>query len=126
MKEIHLTYTINASPAQVWQALVDPEQIEGWGAGPAEMSEQPGTEFSLWGGEIWGKNIEMVPEKRIVQEWCEGEWPEPSILTLEISPAEAGAQVLLTQTNVPDEEADEVEDGWTQFYFGPLKEFIEL
>jgi len=42
----------------------DPQAIEGWGAGPAKMDEKVGTEFSLWDGEVWGKNIKVIPTSK--------------------------------------------------------------
>lgn len=55
MKTIKQTYLINASRQDVWQALIDPVIIDKWGGGPARMNDRVGTEFSLWGGDIYGK-----------------------------------------------------------------------
>ena len=63
MKTIKQTYQVDAPIASVWKALVDPEYIEGWGGGPAKISDKVGTSFKLWGGDIYGKNLEVVSEK---------------------------------------------------------------
>ncbi len=56
MKVIKQTYIIKAPLEKVWNALTDPKIIEKWGAGPAIMDSKEGTEFSLWGGDIfWEK-----------------------------------------------------------------------
>ena len=68
MKNIDQTYEIEAPVANVWQALIDPKIIDEWGGGPAEMKSEAGFTFKLWGGEIHGKNIEVVPNKMLVQE----------------------------------------------------------
>lgn len=60
MKTIKQTYLIKASLQDVWQALIDPVIIAKWGGGPAQMNDKVGTEFTLWGGEIYGKNIILV------------------------------------------------------------------
>ncbi len=68
MKKIVKEYQIFASGEKVWEALTDPKIIVKWGAGPAEMDRHDGTEFKLWGGDIHGKNVEVVPEEKLVQE----------------------------------------------------------
>ena len=27
--------------------------------------------------------------------------------------------------NIPDGEADDIDNGWTDYYFGPMKEYLE-
>jgi hypothetical protein len=33
--------------------------------------------------------------------------------------------VHLLHENVPDEEAEAIDDGWERYYFGPLKKLLE-
>lgn len=119
------TYTINASLNHVWQCLVDPDLIDQWGAGPAAMEAKVGAEFELWGGDIWGKNLEVVRNKRLKQEWYAGEWDQPSIVTYELSSKGNQTIVQLNHDQIPDEEQKSLADGWEQHYFGPLKSFVE-
>ena len=63
MKAIKKVYKIAASPDQVWKALVDPEVIDKWGGGPSNMNSEVGFQFQLWGGDIYGKNIEVVMKR---------------------------------------------------------------
>ncbi|MDP3973951.1 MAG: SRPBCC domain-containing protein [Candidatus Daviesbacteria bacterium] len=135
MKSFTQTYTINAPLEKVWKALIDPEEIDLWGAGPAVMDDQEGTEFKLWDGDIYGKNIEVVKNARLaesakrarlVQEWSEDGWDAPSKVTFELSQKDGKTIVNLTHENVPDSEAKEIEDGWKRHYLGPLKKYVEL
>lgn len=126
MKRIVKTYVIRAPVEKVWSALVEPALIEGWGAGPgAVMDEKPGTAFRLWGGEIHGKNLEVERWKRLVQEWYGGDWDEPSIVTFALSEKNGVTSVRLTHTNVPDDEAESIGEGWDEDYMYPLKELAE-
>lgn len=128
MKKITQTYRINASLEEVWQALVNPKEIVGWGGGPVKMDSSVGTQFSLWGGTIWGKNIEVVSHKKLVQEWYSKEdnvWEKPSIVTFTLVEEDGGVTLSLVHTGVPDENAKSIEDGWKEYYLGPLKEFVE-
>lgn len=125
MKTIKQIYTIKAPIEKVWKALVDPEVIEEWGGGPAEMDEKEGTEFKLWGGDIYGKNLEVERNKKLVQSWFGGDWEEASKVSFLLSSDQEKTKVELIHENVPDEEADDIEDGWNRYYLGEIKKFLE-
>ncbi len=125
MKSIKQTYEINASIDKVWDALVNPNIIEKWGGGPAKMNDQKGFEFELWGGDIYGKNIEVVKNKKLVQEWFSGKWDKPSIVTFLLSFSGNKTTVELIHTDIPDNEADDIEKGWKDYYMIPLKQLVE-
>ena len=128
MQTIKQTYLIHAPLKEVWEALVNPEYINNWGGGPAKMDSNIGTKFSLWDGTIWGKNIQVVPDKQLVQEWYsqeEKEWKKPSIVTFTLQEEKNGTQVDLLQTDVPDEDGKNIEEGWKEYYLGPLKKYLE-
>ncbi len=129
MKTIKQIYHIKAPLSEVWQALVNPTYINGWGGGPAKMDERVGTKFSLWGGSIWGTNKEVIKEKKLVQEWySESEakkWDAPSIATFTL--VKKGNEVIISflHTQVPDPDASDIEKGWKKYYLGPLKKYLE-
>ncbi|MBI2411175.1 MAG: SRPBCC domain-containing protein [Candidatus Kerfeldbacteria bacterium] len=125
MKKIHQTYEIHAPIGKVWRALVDAKYIDNWGGGPAVMDEAVGTEFSLWNGDIYGKNIEVIPEKKLVQEWYGGDWPQPSIATFTLSESDGVTTVELLHVGMPGDEVTNFEEGWKDYYLGPLKEYVE-
>ncbi len=125
MKSLEQSYEIKAPVEKVWQALVDPKVIDAWGGGPAEMDDQTGTEWKLWGGDIHGRNLEVEPNEKLVQNWCSGDWPAPSVVTFELSEKDGVTTVNLTHVNIPDGEFDDIEEGWRDYYMGPLKELLE-
>lgn len=125
MKTYHHTYTVQSDIEHVWRALIDPHEIEGWGAGPAEMDEREGTNFKLWGGDIHGTNIEVIPEEKLVQDWFGGEWPQPSKVTITLNQEGHDCHVELLHENIPDEDFEDIKQGWDEYYFGPLKDYVE-
>jgi uncharacterized protein YndB with AHSA1/START domain len=126
MKRIEKRYSIRAPAEKVWSALVDPTLIERWGAGPGVvMDEKPGTAFKLWGGDIHGRNLEVDRWKRLVQEWYGGDWEKPSLVTFSLSERDGATQVVLTHENLPDDEAESIDEGWDDYYMYPLKELVE-
>ncbi len=119
MKEFKQRYTLNASPADVYNAMTNPAMIEIWTGEPAVMSTEPGSEFEIWDGAITGENLEFVQDKLIVQKWFFGEEAD-SIVTIKIHPDRKGTLVELLQTNIPDNAFENMADGWNVDYFGNL------
>ena len=123
MKDFKKYYTVAASPQDVYNALTTPVTLELWTGEPAEMSTLPGSEFSLWGGNIVGKNLEFEPGRKIVQEWYFGEQPATSVVTIMLHPHKQGTSAELIHTNIPDDDYADIVEGWNDAYFGSLQEF---
>jgi activator of HSP90 ATPase len=125
MKKIKQSYYIKAPTSEVWKALVDPKYIDEWGGGPVEMDDKVGTNFKLCGGDIYGTNIKVVPQKKLVQEWYGGKWEKPSIVTFSLSKEKKGTRLDFLQENVPNDDFDDIEQGWKDYYLRPLKEYLD-
>lgn len=125
MKDYKQYYIIPAEPEEVYLALTNPLTIQLWTGDLAEMSTEPGSEFSLWDGSIVGKNLEFTEGKKIVQEWYFGDQPAPSIVTIKLHPHKKGTSIELRHTNIPDTDYADITEGWDQTYFGALQEFYE-
>lgn len=123
MKNFKKYFSLPAEPDEVYLALTKPDTIQLWTGEPAEMSTEPGTEFSLWDGSIVGKNLEFETGRKIVQQWYFEGQEEPSIVTLKLHPGHPGTSVELRHNNIPDEAYDDMVDGWNNVYFASLTEF---
>lgn len=125
MKDLKKHYIIPATPEEVYMALTNPLTLSIWTGESAEMTTEPGSEFSLWDGSIAGKNLEFVEGKKIVQQWYFGETEQAeSIVTIKLHPNPKGTSVELIHTNIPDEDYKDIAEGWDNSYFGPLREFF--
>lgn len=126
MQKINQKYTINAPLNQVWQAFFDPSVIDKWGGGPAVMAEKENFDFSLWGGEIHGTNLKIVKHKSLVQDWFDSNiWIEPSRVTFTFRSDGDSTVVDLLQENITDASVQDIDEGWKDFYLGPIKELLE-
>jgi activator of HSP90 ATPase len=124
MKDLKKYYIISATPEEIYNALTNPLAIRLWTGEPAVMTEEPGSEFSLWDGSICGKNISFIASKKIEQQWYFGEQEEPSIVTIILHPHAEGTSVELRHKNIPDSEYDDIRQGWDESYFQALDEFF--
>ena len=125
MKDFKKYYILFAEPEDVYNALTNPATLQLWTGEPAEMSTETNSEFSLWEGSIVGKNLAFEPGHKIVQEWYFGEQEEPSIVTIVLHPHKKGTSVEVRHTNIPDQDFDEIIEGWDSTYMGALQDFYE-
>ena len=125
MKTIKQSHFINATPEEVYTSLTNPLTIELWSGYPAEMQLVEGSEFTIYEGDISGKNIFLIPNQQLVQEWYFGENTEKSIVTINLKPSGGGTHVELEHTNVPDEDFENMEEGWRSYYWGAIKKYFK-
>ena len=118
-------YEINALVDKVWDALTNPKTIDQWGGGPSKMTDKTGEKFEFWGGDIYGRNIKVVKNKELVQEWFSGDWKEPSIATFKVESNGNETTIKLIHENVPDKDAKDIDDGWKSYYLGHIKELLD-
>jgi activator of HSP90 ATPase len=125
VKDFKKYYSIPATPEEIYMALTNPVTIELWTGEAAEMSTEPGTEFSMWDGSIVGKNIEFEPNKKVVQQWYFEGQSDNSIVTIKLHDDKHGTSAELRHTNIPDDDYNDIIDGWNDSYFGGLIDFFE-
>lgn len=68
-RTIKQTIIINGTPHQVFEILMDSEKHSELTGSNANINRKAGGSFEVWGGYIEGNNIEIMPDKKIVQDW---------------------------------------------------------
>jgi len=126
MTDFKYNISILADAEEVFTALTNPFQIEVWSGYPAQMSAEVGFEFSLWDGDICGKNLKVYQNRLLVQEWYFGEQENDSIVEIKLSKNGKETLVSLTHTNIPEEAYDEIVEGWKDYYLGSIKGMLEI
>ena len=125
--KFQLTTTIPAPAASIYNAwLSSKEHALMTESESALASHEPGAKHKAHGDYIWGINIELVPNKKIVQSWRTGLFTEqdPDSL-IEVLLEDKGDATLLTliHSEVPEQEYH-VETGWVEYYFEPMKRYF--
>jgi activator of HSP90 ATPase len=124
MKNFKKYYVLPATPEEVYNALTNPLSLQLWTGEKAVMSVIPGTEFSLWDGSISGVNLEFIENKKIVQQWFFGDQVDASIVTILLHAHDDGTSVELLHTNIPDNDFNDIIEGWNEAYFAALYDFF--
>ncbi len=121
------TIIIPADPEKVYDAFVNAKTHSEFTGSKATGKPVVGAEFTAWDGYIFGKNLELVKGKKIVQEWKTTDWPEgygPSRFELTFKKVKEGTQINMIHSNIPQEQKDELDEGWNEFYWTPLREYF--
>jgi activator of HSP90 ATPase len=121
------TVIIDASPDEVYDALLNAKKHAAFTGSPAATNARVGAEFTAWDGYIMGKNLELVKGKKIVQEWETSEWPKGyprSRLEFTVTAKKGGTELKMLHTQVPAEQVAEYRTGWHTAYWEPLKEYF--
>jgi activator of HSP90 ATPase len=119
---------IPATPKKVYEAFLDAKKHSAFTGSKATGSSKVGGKFTAWDGYISGKNLELEEGKRIVQEWITKDWPEgypPSKFELTLRKVKGGTEISMVHSSVPAEQANELKEGWTEFYWKPLREYFK-
>ena len=123
---IHQTEIFHVSPHDVYEALLDEKIHAHFTGSEAKISRQLGGSFTAYDGYIRGRNVELVPDRKIVQEWSAVDWePEQvSLVTFEFSAVQEGTQLVFTHSGLPEGSEDEFAQGWIDNYWEPMRRFF--
>ena len=128
-KVIEQEILIKCAPHEIYEAFMDSKIHSKFTESKAKISREIGGSYSVFEGGLNGKNVELIPDKKIVQTWrSEGEnWPKGyySIITLILEPVDTGTMIKFTHINVPEGAYESVKEGWDTYYWEPLKELLE-
>jgi activator of HSP90 ATPase len=96
------------------------------GAPAAQISPEAGGDFSMFGGIIVGRHIELLPNERIVQAWRPVYWKPGvySIVKFELADAGSDTKLVLDHKGFPDGDGKSLLDGWNKNYWEPLAKYL--
>lgn len=115
------------TPHAVFEALMDAKQHAAFSGAEAKISRKTDGKFTAYGDYIEGVNLELVADQIIVQKWRASDWPKEhySIATFRLRPDKGGTELVFTQTNIPDNKAKTISEGWKEHYWDKMKLLLE-
>lgn len=93
---------------------------------PTMISPEAGGAFSLFGGIITGRQIELVPNQRIIQAWRSAGWGAGlySIASFDLVEQGSDTKLLFDHRGFPNGAAAHLLEGWNGNYWEPLRKFL--
>jgi activator of HSP90 ATPase len=131
--------TFDASPQRIYQALTSTSDFDkitrlsdgavllsAVGAKPTSISTEVAGSFTLFGGYITGRHLEMLPGERLVQAWRAGNWKpgEFSIVAFRLATADGKTRLDFEHRGFPDGNGASLARGWHAHYWEPLAKFL--
>jgi activator of HSP90 ATPase len=138
-ESIHQETVFKASRNRLYEALTDTKQFNevtkisaakdpgiSLEKVPTEISREVGGAFTLFGGIILGRHIELVPNTRIVQAWRVVNWDPGvySIAKFELVEQGTGTKIVFDHTGFPRGDAEHLATGWKAHYWESLAKFL--
>jgi activator of HSP90 ATPase len=123
---LHQEVELAATAGRIESELLDAQQFASFTGLAAVIDPHEGGAFSLFGGMIVGRNVELVSGRRIVQAWRPTHW-DPGVYSLvkfEFRPGGNDTRVVLDHTGFPAGEFDHLSAGWQEHYWEPLKKLF--
>jgi activator of HSP90 ATPase len=132
-ESIHQEVVLKASRKRVYDALTDAKTFTlvtsfstVKNAPPAQISRDVGGAFSLFGGHIIGRHLELVVDQRIVQAWRVVDWDQGlySIARFELKDQGPRTTLVLDHTGFPSGGGQHLAEGWNANYWEPLGKYL--
>jgi activator of HSP90 ATPase len=126
-RTIRQSVTFKATSHDVYEALMDSRKHAKFSGEKASMSRKVGGRFTAYGGYIEGVNLDLMPDKKIVQSWRGSDWPDGqySKVTFSFKRVKNGTRLTFTQSGVPEQYYKDINQGWRDYYWKKMKAMLE-
>jgi activator of HSP90 ATPase len=123
---LHEETDYKASPQRIYESLIESKQFAAFSGAPAEIDPKAGGAFSMFGGMIVGRNVELVSGQRVVQAWRPTHWDAGvySIVKFELTSRGSETHVVLDHKGFPEGEFESLTKGWHEHYLEPLRKYL--
>lgn len=130
-ESIHQEVAFKASRKRVYEALTQEKQFSRvtdfiMKGASTQISPDVGGAFSMFGGVILGRHVELVPYERIVQAWREKDWSPGlySIVRFQLNEQGAETKLVFGHTGFPAGASASLAPGWWSHYWEPLEKYL--
>jgi activator of HSP90 ATPase len=136
---IHQEIVFKAPRKRIYSALMDSAQFDkvthlgaamqgssALGNHPTQISPALGGAFTLFGGHIVGRHLELVPDTRIVQAWRVVDWNPGifSVIKFQFADQASDTKLVFDHVGFPQGLGQHLAEGWTGNYWQPLAKFL--
>ncbi len=130
---IHKEVTFQAPPEQIYNLLTNGEEFAAATGMPATIGAGEGAAFSIFGGHIIGRQIELVPGRSVIQAWRGSDWQSGvySVVRFTLEADGKGTKLSMDHNAYPEGKSpryptwqEHLSTNWPVFYFEPFAQYL--
>lgn len=113
---------------EMYQTFVDPQRLAAFTRSPPKVFEgaKKGGKFELFGGNVSGEYLELVPGKKVVQSWRLSQWPAGHFSKLQIefdqNDVDHVTVMRVMWEGVPVGQEEVTKKNWLEYYVKSIKQ----
>lgn len=118
---------LEASPAEVYKALIDEKLHSKFTGMGAKIDPVIGGHFETTDGESFGYILHLIKNKKIVKAWSHKSFTPGffTVVDIDLEKTENGTRINFNHIGVPEEHSGWLTEGWKRIYWEPLKAFLD-
>ena len=118
----------NIKASKLYDMYLDSKQHSAITGEPATIKAKEGSKYSGYDGYHYGKILQLIKDKLIVQSFTAIDWNKKDVdstLILLFEQDGKDAIIYMTHANVPDIQESAINTGWKEFYWNPWKMYLK-
>jgi len=107
---------------EVYQMLLDEQQMSELTGKPCTISAKPGGKFSFYDGQFSGTSLYLMENLKLLQSWSLADWPPNTQSTVKIQlvkVSETKTELSLEQSDVPKNYLKKIDETWLNMFWIP-------
>jgi uncharacterized protein YndB with AHSA1/START domain len=125
---IEVSDVVPATPERIYDAWLDSAEHSAMTGTEARVEgREVGASFQAGNGYVWGKCLELVPNRLLVMSLRSLEFPPgvpDSHLEVILEPVEGGTRLTIRHSEIPEGQSEAYRKGWVESYLGGMKRYF--
>ncbi|KAK9450122.1 activator of Hsp90 ATPase [Limtongia smithiae] len=121
---LRLDPVFNTTAAELYTTFVDPGRVAAWTRSqPVKFTASEGGEYAMFGGNVSGKFVKLVKDKKIEMTWRLKDWKPEHFADLEIvfDQGQGETRAIVTWSGVPIGQEDITRQNFEEYYVKSIK-----
>jgi uncharacterized protein YndB with AHSA1/START domain len=122
-----ITSMVPGLPERVYSAWLDSSAHAAFTGAAAKIDPSIGGKFSVLDGSVYGRTVELLPGRRIVQTWRAREFPSASRdsrLEIQFESADGATRVTIMHSALPAGQVEHLKQAWVTRYLQPMRAYF--
>ena len=123
-KKLKMTEKFRCECRDLYNALTTAQMISAWSRSQTKEDASASQDFSFFSGNVTGTYTQLVENEKVAMRWRQKSWlaGHHSNVTITMEQVDGCVELKLEQNGIPSESFDATKQGWTNYYWKPIKQ----